>query len=173
MDTDSFINALRRFTARRGQPEEIRSDNGGNFTCGEKELRHAISNWNQEQIHEFLLQREIRWIFNPPAASHMGGVWERAIRTTRKVLKALLKQQAIDDEGLTTLMCEVEAVINGRPLTKVSDDPRDVGALTPNHLLLLRAGPELPPGVFVRSDCYSLRRWRQSTHINVVRSWLI
>ena len=158
MDTDSFINALRRFTARRGQPEEIRSDNGGNFTCGEKELRHAISNWNQEQIHEFLLQREIRWIFNPPAASHMGGVWERAIRTTRKVLKALLKQQTIDDEGLTTLMCEVEAVINGRPLTKVSDDPRDVGALTPNHLLLLRAGPELPPGVFERSDCYSLRR---------------
>ena len=121
-------------------------------------MRHAISNWNQEQIHEFLLQREIRWIFNPPAASHMGGVWERAIRTTRKVLKALLKQQTIDDEGLTTLMCEVEAVINGRPLTKVSDDPRDVGALTPNHLLLLRAGPELPPGVFERSDCYSLRR---------------
>ena len=93
MDTESFINALRRFIARRGKPEEIRSDNGGNFVKGEKELRKAVEQWNQEQIHEFLLQRDIIWSFNPPAASHYGGVWERCIRSVRKVMKALLKQQ--------------------------------------------------------------------------------
>ena len=46
LDTDSFINAMRRFIARRGQPQEIRSDNGSNFAGGEKELREAVSHWN-------------------------------------------------------------------------------------------------------------------------------
>ena len=66
-----------------------------------------------------------------------GGVWERCIRTVRKVMNALLKEQVLDDEGLQTLMCEVEAITNGRPITKPSDDPRDLEALAPN--LLLRA----------------------------------
>jgi len=123
MDTESFINALRRFIARRGRPEEIRSDNGGNFVKGERELREAVQQWNQGQIHEYLLQHNIKWIFNPPAASHHGGVWERCIRTVRKVMKALLNEQTLDDEGLNTLMCEVESIVNGRPITKVSDDP--------------------------------------------------
>ena len=84
LDTESFINALRRFIARRGQPEEMRSDNGGNFVKGEKELREAVAEWNQSQIHSFLLQRSIKWTFNPPAGSHHGGAWERCIRTVRK-----------------------------------------------------------------------------------------
>ena len=108
MDTELFINATRRFIARRGRPEEIRSDNRGNFVKGEKELRKAVQEWNQNQIHEFLLQQEIKWMFNPPAASHHGGVWERCIRTVRKVMKAFLKQQVLDDEGPSTLMCEVD-----------------------------------------------------------------
>ena len=52
-------------------------------------------------------------------------------------MKALLKEQVLDGEALNTLMCEVESIVNGRPITKVSDDPRDLDALTPNHLLLL------------------------------------
>ncbi|XP_068738205.1 uncharacterized protein, partial [Montipora capricornis] len=173
MDTESFINALRRFIARRGRPEEIRSDNGGNFVKGEKELRKALQEWNQNQIHEFLLQQEIKWTFNPPAASHHGGVWERCIRTVRKVMKALLKQQVLDDEGLSTLMCEVESIVNGRPITKVSDDVKDLNALTPNHLLLLRAGATIPPGVFSKDDNYSCRRWRQVQYLSNVfwRRW--
>ena len=53
LDTESFISALRRFIARRGQPEEIRSDNSGNFVRGERELREAINEWNQSQVHDF------------------------------------------------------------------------------------------------------------------------
>ena len=161
LDTDSFLNALRRFVARRGSPEEIRSDNGGNFVSGEKELRKCIEEWNQDKIHQELLVKNVKWIFNPPTASHHDGVWERCIRTVRKVMRALLHEQTLDDESLHTLMCEIEAIINGRPITKVSDDPRDSEALTPNHLLLLRAGPLLPPGKFVKEDSYTRRRWRQ------------
>ena len=91
----------------------------------------------------------------------MGGPWERQIRTVRKILSALLNQQALSDEGLCTLMCLVEAVINGRPLTVVSDDVRDPEPLTPNHLLLLRQNNFFPSDVFGKSDLYSQRRWRQ------------
>jgi hypothetical protein len=109
----------------------IRSDNGSNFVSGEKE------------IHQFLLQQNVKWIFNLPLGSHHGGVWECCIRTVRKILSALLKQQTVDDECLTTIMCEVESIMmNSRPLTKVSDDPNDLEALTPNHLLLLQTSME-------------------------------
>ncbi|GAA6092937.1 uncharacterized protein LOC122146531 [Tachysurus ichikawai] len=77
LDTDSFINALQQFIARRGPPTEIRSDNGTNFVCGLRELRKTISEWNQQSISDYLLQNNVKWIFNPPAASHMGGVWKR------------------------------------------------------------------------------------------------
>ena len=47
-------------------------------------------------------------------SSHHGGIWERCIRTLRMVLNAVLKGQTLDDEGLSTLMCEVEAIVNSR-----------------------------------------------------------
>ena len=98
LDTVSFIHAMRRFVGRRGQPVEIHSDNGSNFVGGENELREAVRQWNHRQIHEFLIQKSIKWVFNPPAGSHHNGVWERCIRTVRKVIKAILKEQTLGDE---------------------------------------------------------------------------
>ena len=65
-------------------------------------------------------------------------------------MKALMKEQPLNDEGRLTLLPELELVINGRPTTKVSDDQKDSDALTPNHLLLLMSGTSLPPGLFVK-----------------------
>jgi transposase InsO family protein len=167
LDTDSCIDAVRRFIARRGKPKFIRSDNGTNLVGAEKELREAIKTWNVNQIHSHLSQSGIEWTFNPPSASHFGGVWERLIRSVRKVLYSVLHEQTIhlNDEGLATLLCEVESILNGRPLTPTSDDPNDLSALTPNHLLLLRSGETCPPGTFSQTDNYVRRRWRQIQYL--------
>ena len=124
-------------------------------------------------IENYLCQQEIEWEFNPPTASHIGGVWERQICTVQWILNALLKQQELNDECLSTLMCQVEGIVNSRPLTPVSNDPKDAEPLTPNHLLLLRSGTVLPPGVFVKEDMYQ-KGWRQVQYLADVfwRRWV-
>ena len=89
----------------------------------------------------------------------IGRIWESEIGSVRKAIGALVKKQVMDD-GLATLMSEIEAMINARPLTIVSDNPRNVNALTPNHLLIMKANQSFLPGVFIKSDHYSKWRWR-------------
>ena len=174
LNTDSMINALRRFVSLRGYPERIRSDCGTNFTAAEKELNASIAKWNQEKIHVFCAQGKIEWIFNPPGASHMGGSWERMIRTVRKVLNHLLQEQVVSDEVLTTVMAEASNILNSRPLTTVSDDPRDEEPLTPNHLLHLRPCPNLPPGIFGKENMYCKKEWKQAQYMTDLfwRRWM-
>ena len=150
LDTSSFINALRRFQARRGPVTYIRSDNGTNFVAAEKELREELKRLREKGVHEFMLKEGITWVFNPPGASSHGGVWERQVRSIRKILSALLREQTMTDESLRTLLCEVESILNSTPITTVSSDPMDLQPLTPNDLLLLRGGPT-PDGLFTTS----------------------
>ena len=127
------------FIARRGLPELIRSHNGRNFVGADKELRALLGLWNRDRIRQGLAQRGIRWLFNPPDASHRGGVWERQIRTVRRVLAGLTREQILSDEALRTLLTIAEGIINDRPLTPASDDPVGRQTLTLNHLLILLA----------------------------------
>ena len=165
LDTDSFICAMQRFVSRRGRPEVIYSDNGSNLKSGEKELRESIRELNQSHITKQLSQREIVWNFNPPYASHMGGVWERLVKSVKSALKSVIKEQVLTDEGLQTLMAEVEKILNDRPITQVSTDPNDSKALTPSMLLLLRVNTCMPPGVFDKNDSYCRRWWRQVQYL--------
>ena len=136
LSTDSFIQAVCRFVGRRGPPKELFSDNGTNFRGAEIEVKEMLQNWNQAKILDRLREKGIQWHFSAPCASHTGGVWERMIRTVRKNMRALIGDRLVDDETLLTVMCEVEKMINDRPLTRQCDDPRDLSALTPNTLLL-------------------------------------
>ncbi|XP_046546891.1 uncharacterized protein LOC124256977 [Haliotis rubra] len=168
LSTDSFIQALRRFIARRGPVQEIHCDNGTNFTGAAKELEQSVQEMDQSRLHEYLLKSNISWKFNPPTASHMGGVWERLIRSVRTVLNPLLREfgERIDDESYRTLLTEVEGIVNSRPLTTSSDDPLDLQPLTPNHLLMVKTQVFIPPpGTFQRNDVYMRQRWRCVQHL--------
>ena len=74
LTTSSFINFLSRFMAKRGKPEVVRSDNGTNFAGADRELREAVKELDSDTLRRQLLDKEIKWVFNSPQASHMGGV---------------------------------------------------------------------------------------------------
>ena len=172
LDTDSFINALRRFLSRRGPVRQLRSDNGTNFVGARRELKEALQEMDESRIKEELLKSQCDWIkfeMNVPAASHMGGIWERQIRTVRSILSSLLSNNGtqLDDESLRTLMCEAEAIVNSRPLTTNHlSDPDSPEPLTPNHLLTMKSKVLLsPPGKFEPADMYARKRWRRVQHL--------
>ena len=122
LSIDSFIVCFRRFIARKGKPTVIYSDNGTNFVGENRELQECLANWNQDKIARTLCQEGIQWVFNPPAAPHMGGVWERLVRSYKKALNAVLQNQVLTDEVLVTSTTEVESLVNSRPFTEVSSD---------------------------------------------------
>ena len=159
MTTSAFINCLRRFIARRGSVKVIQTDRGTNFVGAEKELRLAVNNLNHKMIQQKLLEKEIEWIFNPPYASHFGGSWERQIRNIRKILASMMINQQLTDDSLSTFFCEIEAILNSRPLTQVSMDVKDDFVLTPNHLLTLKTSENCVPIVCAKQYCNN--RWKK------------
>ena len=172
MDTDSFINALRRFISIRGKVRQLRSDMGTNFIGAKNEFQQEHKLLNQERIRQHLLIENCDYIehrFNVPHASHMGGVWERQIRSVRSILSSLMHNagQQLDDESLRTLMYETMAIVNSRPLSVVNmSDSTSPEPLTPNHLLYMDTQVVLPPpGEFQQEDMYSRKRWRRVQHL--------
>ena len=160
LSTSSFINVLRRFVSRRGPVKHIFSDNGTNFVGCARLMQESVKRWNQAQIHQSLRQMNVAWTFNPPSASHMGGVWERMIRVVRNVLLAITPKQTLSDDDLVTLFTEVEAIVNSRPLTNVPLEAGEDTPLTPNHLLRLNPAVAPPCILTEESDNYSRQRFR-------------
>ena len=161
LEADSFLNGLVRFSARRGAPAKIVSDNGTNFVGAIAELRREFANLDRQSVVRGARRQGIEWSFNPPHAPHFGGVWERMVRTIRRVMCAVLNPAlAVSEEVLTTVMCEAECMVNSRPLTKVSDDVEDLNPLTPNHFLMHGENFAWPWAAADSSE-HTRRRWRQ------------
>lgn len=163
LDTDSAVMAIRRFVSRRGSPKEIYSDNGTNLRSADRELRDAVKNLDTIKISEYLCSKAITWRFIPPSSPHMGGSWERLVRSVKDVLKVILKERHPKEEVLQTLIAEAENMVNSRPLTYVSSDALDPESLTPNHFLLHCSNGAAPPlGESHISDENARKQWRVS-----------
>ena len=172
LETDSFIQALRRLISRRGNIRTIYSDNGTNLVGAQRELSIAIKELDHERIKTFLQMHGGDWMIwkrNPPAASHFGGVWERQIRTVRSILNSLMMTHghSLNDESFRTFMVEVEGIINSRPLTtETLSDVDSFLPLAPANLLTMKSNVIAPPpGVFDQSEIYSRKRWRRVQHL--------
>ena len=165
MTIDAFINALRAFIAIRGSVCQLRSDQGTNFVGARREFAELTKGMSGERVKALGCE----FVRNPPAASHMGGIWERQIRTIRSVLTAILDKSAqrLDGSSLRTLFYEVMAIVNSRPLTVENlSDPSAPEPLTPNHILTMKSTVILPPpGQFVKEDLYLQKRWRKVQYL--------
>ena len=136
------------------------SDNGMNLHVADRELKEAVQELDQQKIITHLTPKEVEWRFNPPAAPHMGGTWERLVRSVKTALRAILTERAPKEESLMTLLAEVEAMLNDRPLIYVSTDPMDEDSLMPSHFLLGTPSGSQAPGRFDKSDLCSRKQWR-------------
>ncbi|XP_057699895.1 uncharacterized protein LOC130920590 [Corythoichthys intestinalis] len=187
MSTSSFINALRRFFAVRGPAKVLRSDRGTNFIGACKELKIST---DDSEIQDYLSKEGCTWTFNTPYSSHMGGSWERMIGIARRILDAMLLQAGptrLTHEVLTTLMSEVMAIMNCRPLVPITTDSETPTVLTPSMLLTQKKGAApAPEGTFDIKDMYKKqwkhvqsladafwKRWRQEylTALQVRKKW--
>lgn len=130
MSSEAFIAALRRFTSRRGKPQRIRSDCGTNFVRAERMLKNTvISLKTGSNFHNWMASENIKSDFNPPAAPHHLGLWEAGVKSMKHHLRRSVGAQILTHEEFVTIITQVEACLNSRPITPLSDDPCDLSAL--------------------------------------------
>ena len=158
LDTDSFLRAFTRMSNRRGLPEEMLSDNGTNFVGANEELRKLTCD---SKLKENLVQKKVKWIFNPPSAPHFGGVYETMIKAAKRAILAILGNADITDEELLTTFTEVESLLNSRPLTYQTANPEDNVPLTPNHFLHGQVGGMFAPEMDKEESYNPKKRWRR------------
>ena len=149
LSTTDFIAALRCFIARRGIPHEIITDNGTNFVGANNKLQAIYklleSSDNLKTLQSFTNKHHIKWKFNPGQAPHFEGLWEAGVKSTKTLLRKILLNHSLNLEEYSTILCEVEAVLNSlplQPLHSLSDDGLE--NLTPGHFLVGRPLTALP-----------------------------
>ncbi len=148
LTTEAFIATLRRFVSRRGLCSDIYSDCGTNFVGADRELKSLLcARSTNNAVADQLSSEGIRWHFNPPASPHRGGLWEAAVKSAKFHLRRVVSNSVLTYEQFSTLLAQIEAIMNSRPLYPASSDPGDLTALTPGHFLIgdsLRALPDEP-----------------------------
>ncbi|XP_055527386.1 uncharacterized protein LOC129720001 [Wyeomyia smithii] len=163
MTTSAFIGALQRFTGFRGVPREMHSDNGLNFRGAKAELNELFKLFRSQtavdQIEGFSQPKEITWSFIPPEARHFGGLWEAAVKSAKYHLKRTLKDACLTFEEYATVLTQIEAILNSRPLYSTSPDPGDPMVLSPGHFLIGRPITAIPEPSYENTNVNRLNRW--------------
>lgn len=164
LSTEAFLMAFRRFVARRGRPSEVHTDNGTNFVGGERELqelqRLLTKKSSQQAICHYFTEQRITWHFIPGRAPHFGGLWEAAVKSAKTLLRKLLGTHCLTTEEYASVLTEVEAVLNSRPLCQLQSLPEDcMEVLTPGHFLVGRPLTALPQQSLEILSRPSRKRW--------------
>lgn len=165
LSTESFLAAFRRFMARRGRCTDVYSDCGTNFVGADNYLKQIFTDIaSTEAIH---------WHFNPPSAPHFGGLWEAGIKSVKSHLARVVGDQILTYEELSTVLIQIEAVLNSRPLSPISTDPNDLLPLTPGHFLTLEPLTAIPDPDTTHININRLTRWQllQNLHRDFWNRW--
>ena len=141
MTTETFLAAFRRFAARRSLPSHLISDNGSTFLTASNEVQKIC---NDARTKEYMNSKSVEWTFIPKRAPWFGGFYERLVGVTKSVLKKILAHSLLTLDELITLVTEVEAVVNDRPLTYVPSTMDEPEPLTPSMMLQGKRNHTLP-----------------------------
>lgn len=177
LSATAFLLAFKRFVARRGMCTTVYSDNALTFKRSSKDLKMMFSSLQSEETQSYFSNHQIRWKYIVERAAWWGGFWERLVRSVKVSLRKVLGRSSLNFEELTTVLTEVEAVINSRPLTFVYSDVEEPEPLSPGHFLVGRKLTTLPPHRLPadRSQGSSqlVRRWKYRSTIadNFWRRW--
>ena len=125
LDTQSCLDAVHRFIARRGKLKTDISDNGTKFIGAANEIKAAFKELNHFEMQRNLAQNKIQWTFNPPAAPHCGGAWKSLVKWSKRAIFNILGKDLLKEENLSTVTCTAEQLLNNEPLTTVSSDVED------------------------------------------------
>lgn len=160
--SDAFVAAYKRFSGRRGICATLRSDQGTTLIGADRQLRELFDQASKEATHiaASLASQGTKWIFNPPAAPHFGGKWEAAVKSVKFHLKRIIGDSVLTYEEFTTLLVQIEAILNSRPLCPLSEDPEDCSALTPGHFLTGDALTAVPEPSLLSLKESRLSRWQ-------------
>lgn len=134
-----FIAAFKRFTSRRGHCHDLFSDNGTNFVGADKQLKEMFNKAKSSipsEIAQLLTLERTTWHFIPPHAPNFGGLWEAGVRSTKTHLKRVIGDTTLTYEELSTVLAQVEACLNSRPISVLNNDLNDPLPLTPGHFLV-------------------------------------
>ncbi|KXJ83155.1 hypothetical protein RP20_CCG008086 [Aedes albopictus] len=174
LSTQAFLCSLRRFISRRGRPAHIHTDNGKNFEGAKNELAELFSRFQdqsqQNEIATFCSDEGITWHLTPPKAPHFGGLWEAAVKVAKKHLYRQLGSSRLSFEDMCTILMQIEAIMNSRPLLPMTEDPNDLAALTPAHFLIGSSLHALPDPD-VRSIPTSRLQHHQQLQQHVQQFW--
>lgn len=166
LSSSAFINALRRFLALRGTVKEFRSDRGTNFVGACEELQMNAIQVERGEIQNYLYNKGTVWKFNSPHSSHMGGVWERMIGIARRILEPMLcNEKNLTHEVLITVLAEVTAIVNSRPLVPVSYDSEVPEIISPNKLLTLKSDLDVQPSEIIETQNLYKFQWQRVKHL--------
>ncbi|XP_063979927.1 uncharacterized protein LOC135163952 [Diachasmimorpha longicaudata] len=164
--SQAFIAAYKRFSGRRGIPASITSDRGLNFIGANRVLNQLFAQASAEsdQIRAALAADGTIWHFHPAGAPHFGGKWEAAVKSVKHHLQRTIGTSTLSLEELTTLLVQIEAVLNSRPSAPISDDPVDTSVLTPGHFLIGGPITTVPEPSLLEENIPRLDRWQFITN---------
>ncbi|CAL8119444.1 unnamed protein product [Orchesella dallaii] len=166
LTTEAFLATFKRFIARRGAPMSMHSDCGTNFVGANKELKQLLqSNDHNIAVADNLSSQLISWHFNAPSAPHQGGIWEAGVKSVKFHLSRVIGTQSLTFEEFSTVLCQVEACMNSRPLCSMTSDPDDNDALTPGHFLIGSAMTTIPSPDITTIKVNRLSRWQLTQRI--------
>lgn len=144
LTVEAFLDAFSRFTARRGLCTHMISDNGTTFVGSDNELQRVVDGWKDGIPHAQLAAMGTEWTFNPPGAPHTGGIYEAGVKSFKHHLRRVVGNRILTSDQFYTLLTQIEACLNARPLFPASDDPSDLTPITPAHLVIGRSTLQRP-----------------------------